>query len=198
MRRFKFVPVLLSLALMTLLVLSISGGPPAEAGGKQIKSDFDLVENPGLVSPLNGASGLRADGLGGEIRFNGQNPDQLGFELKMAAKDLEPLTWYYLAVTVREAPDGENGNFPGGVKPVAFAVAGMTRTDDVGRLEFKGRGLLPNVFDFPETSGVDHWRIDQQVRRIGDGELNNCVECILVCAPTTKVKLVDGKLVQVP
>ena len=32
---------------------------------------------------------------------------------------------------------------------------------------------------------------------IGLGELGNCVECILVCSPTTKVELVDGKLVQV-
>ena len=196
MGRFKLIAGLVSLVVLAGLVLIVVASAPAEAGGKQIKSSFDLVENTGLVSPITGASGLRADGLGGEIRFNGRNPDQLGFELKMAAKDLVPHTWYYLAVTVREAPDGENGNFPGGVKPVAFAVAGMTRTDDVGRLEFKGKGLLPNVFDFPETSGVDHWRIDQQVRRIGDGELNNCVECILVCAPTTKVKLVDGKLVQ--
>ncbi len=196
MGRFKLIAGLMSLVVLAGLVLIVVVSAPAEAGGKQIKSSFNLVENPGLVFPLLGASGLLADGLGGEIRFNGQNPNQLGFELKMAAKDLESLTWYYLAVTVREAPDGASGTFPGGVKPVAIAVAGMTRTDDAGRLEFKGRGLLPNVFDFPETSGVDHWRIDQQVRRIGDGELNNCVECILVCAPTTKVKLVNGKLVQ--
>ena len=41
------------------------------------------------------------------------------------------------------------------------------------------------------------WRIDQQIRQLGSGELGNCVECILVCSPTTKVELVDGKLVQV-
>ncbi len=179
------------------LVLIVVASAPAEAGGKQIKNSFNLVENPTFVSPINGASGMLADGLGGEIRFNGQNPDQLGFELKMAAKDLEPLTWYYLAVTVREShTDGTpDETFPGGIKPVAIAVAGMARTDGAGRLEFEGKGVLPNVFDDPVTSGVTKWRIDQQVRQIGSGELGNCVECILVCAPTTKVELVDGKLV---
>ena len=113
------------------------------------------------------------------------------------AADLDPNTWYYLAVTVREAPDGANNNFPGGVSPVALNVVGMARTDDEGRLEFESEGELPNVFDHPATTGVKHWRIDQRVRKLGlePTEKDNCVECILVCRPTTKVELVDGKLV---
>ena len=114
----------------------------------------------------------------------------------MEAEDLMPNTWYYLSATVREVIDGDFG-MSGGTVPVAMNVVGAARTDGEGRLEFTGVGVLPNVFDSPATPGVTQWRIDQQVRQLGSGELGNCVECILVCAPTTKVELVDGKLVQV-
>lgn len=181
MRRFRFVPVLLSLALLTSLVLSLSGAPPAEAGGKKINSEFNLVENPSFVDPITGASGE------GEFELNGKNLDKLKFELEIDAEDLTPNAWYYLSVTVRET-------FDGGIVPVAIVVVGMARADDEGRLEFEGRGVLPNVFEDP-TPGVSTWRIDQQVRQLGSGEKGNCVECILVCSPTTKVELVDGKLV---
>ncbi|MCH8186419.1 MAG: hypothetical protein IH862_10005 [Chloroflexi bacterium] len=195
MRKFRFVAVLLSLALVVLLVFSISGGPSAEAHDEEdddeIKTKFDLVENTALVHPITGASGLLADGLGGKIEIDGEDLDKLKFKVKYKAQGLEPNTWYYLAVTVREShTDGTpDETFPGGIKPVAIAVAGMARTDGAGRLEFEGKGVLPNVFDDPVTSGVSKWRIDQQVRQIGSGELRNCVECILVCRPTTKVEL---------
>ena len=192
MRRFRFIPVLLSLALLTSLVFSISGTPPVEADGKKIKSEFNLVENPAFVDPVTGiASGE------GEFELDGKNLDKLKFKLNMAAEDLTPNTWYYLSVTVREVEDGAFGPAGGNV-PVGFAVAGMARTDDDGELEFEGKGILPNVFDDPVTPGVTEWRIDQQVRQLGSGDKGNCVECILVCAPTTKVELVGDRLVQVP
>ena len=120
MRKFRFVLVLLSLALLTSLVLSISGGPPVEAGGKKIKSEFNLVENASFVDPITGANGE------GEFELNGKNLDKLKFELEIDAEDLTPNAWYYLSVTVRET-------FDGGVVPVAIAVAGMARADDEGR-----------------------------------------------------------------
>ena len=195
MRRFRFIPVLLSLALLTSLVLSISGGPPAEAHDEEaddeIKTNFNLVDNS-TFTPNIGPVGAETHGSG-KFELDSENLDKLKFKLKIEAKDLEDNTWYYLAVTVREVVDGK---FLAAGKnvPVGFAVAGMARTNGDGELEFKGKGVLPNVFE----SGVTEWRIDQQVRILGGADGNNCVECILVCAPTTKVELVDGNLVQVP
>ena len=193
MRRFRFVAVLLSLALLTLLVFSIFGGESAEAGGKDIKTKFNFVQNPALVDPVvPGRSGK------GEFKLDGRDLDKLKFELnKVKASGLEPNAWYYLAVTTREVVGGDFGG-AGGDVPVGFAVAGMARADDEGRLKFKGKGVLPNVFDDPVISGVTEWRIDQQIRQLGSGEFGNCNECILVCAPTTKVRLDGDKLVQVP
>jgi len=129
--------------------------------------------------------------------LNGRDLDNLDFEMAIEAEDLMPNTWYYLSATVREVVGGDFG-MGGGTVPVASVVVGTVRTDGTGRLEFEGEGVLPNVFDTPVTPGVTQWRIDQQVRQLGSGELGNCVECILVCSPTTKVELVDGKLVQIP
>ncbi len=175
MRRFRFVALLLSLALLTGLVLSVSGGPPVEAHDEEaddeIESRFDLVDNP-LFTPGGGAGE-------GKFELDGEDLDKLKFKLKMEAHGLTPNTWYYLAVTVREG-------FGGVQTPVAIAVAGMARTDSDGKLEFKGKGVLPNVFDGPGP-----WRIDQQIRKLGSGTRNFCVECILVCSPTTKVELND-------
>ena len=73
----------------------------------------------------------------------------------------------------------------------------MAKTNGDGKLKFKGKGEFPNVFDPPVTPGTDRWRIDQQIRKLGNDPrvIGNCVECILVCAPTTKVELDHGKLV---
>ena len=73
--------------------------------------------------------------------------------------------------------------------PVALFVVGMARTNAGGELEFEGEGAFaPGTFD----TGTQ-WRIDQQVRKLGKLPTNqgNCVECILVCAPTTRVVLND-------
>lgn len=178
MRRFRFVLGLLSLALLTLLVLSITRGPFAEAGGKDIKTKFNLVENKDFIVPM-GASGT------GEFELNGRDLDNLKFKVKYKAQGLEKNTWYYLGVTVREG-------FGGISVPVHAVVVGTVRTDHKGRLNFKGGGVLENVFD---PSGVTTWRIDQQVTRAGIGTENDCVECVLVCSPTTKIELVGGELV---
>lgn len=176
--------ILLSLALLAGLMLSIGASPVVEAHG-DIVSEFALVDNP-LFTP---GDGFGAGGSGnGVFKLDGRHLDDLEFDLNMDAEDLMPDTWYYLAVTVREG-------FGGVAVPVAFAVAGMARTDGAGRLEFEGEGVLPNVFDDP-SPGITTWRIDQQVRLLGSPTENFCVECTLVCSPTTKVELNgDGQLV---
>ena len=168
-------------------------GPPGPAGarGAEIEKAFNMVENPTFVSPITGASGT------GTIVLDGRDLDDLTFEMAIEAEGLMPNTSYYLSATVREVVGGDFG-MAGGNVPDAIAVVGTARTDGTGRLEFEGKGVLPNVFDSPATPGVTEWRIDQQIRQLGSGETGNCVECILVCSPTTKVKLVNGKLVQVP
>lgn len=174
----KRVAGLLSLALLAGLLLSIGTEQPVEAHG-DIESRFRLVENPAFIEPITGAVGH------GVFNLDGSDLDNLKYDLEIGAEGLESNAWYYLSVTVRE-------NFDGGAVPVAMAVAGMARTDNKGRLEFVGKGVLPNVFAPNVNKGVKTWRIDQQIRKLGSGEKGNCVECILVCAPTTKVELVQG------
>ena len=176
----------MSLAVLAVLLVSIAGAPVV-AADDEIETEFALVDNPTFTS----GDGLGGGGVGtGKIEIDGEDLEDLEFELEIEAEGLTPNTWYYLSVTVREG-------FGGIAVPVAIAVVGTARTDDKGRLEFEGKGVLPNVFGSPATAGVTQWRIDQQVRQLGSGELANCVECILVCSPTTKVELVDGKLAQV-
>lgn len=177
----KRVVGLLSLALLAGLLLSMGASPVVEAHG-DIVSEFSLVDNP-LFTP---GDGLGAGGSGtGVFNLDGRDLDDLKYDLEMEAEGLMPNTWYYLSVTVREG-------FGGVAVPVAIAVAGMARTDGRGNLEFVGHGVLPNVFAPNVNNGVKTWRIDQQVRLLGSPTENFCVECILVCAPTTKVELVRG------
>ncbi len=183
MHRIKTLTVMLSIALLSVLIFTgvkFSTEQPVEAHG-DIETKFRLVENPAFIEPITGAVGHGVFNLDGDL-------DNLKFDLEIEAQGLESSTWYYLAVTVREGFDGT-------AVPVAIAVAGMARTNSRGNLEFVGHGVLPNVFAPNVNTGVKTWRIDQQVRQLGSGELANCVECILVCAPTTKVELVKGELV---
>ncbi len=181
MHRLKTLAVFLSIALLWGVMFSAER--PVEADG-DIETEFAMVDNS-LFTP---GDGFGAGGSGtGKFELEGDDLDDLEFELQIEAEDLMPNTWYYLSVTVREG-------FGGVAVPVAIAVVGMARTDNTGRLEFEGESVLPNVFDDP-TPGVTTWRIDQQVRLLGSATENFCVECILVCAPTTKVELVDGELV---
>ena len=189
MRRFRFVPVLLSLALLTSLVLSVSGAPPLEAHG-DIESVFGLGQGPrdanGVpfltpnIDPAVAPSGT------GEFELDG-DLDDLEFELQIEAEGLLPNTEYDLTVSLREGH--------GGLQPVvAFVSAGTATTDDEGRLEFEGEGAFDaGLF----TTGSTLWRFDQQIRGAGGGgtEPTFCVDCIIVCFPTTLVELVDGELV---
>ena len=177
MRRFRLIAVLLSLALATTLALSVSGAPPVEAGG-DIESEFAMVDNPDFTP----GDGFGAAGSGsGEFELDGDDLDDLEFELEVEAHGLMPNTWYDIRVTVRV------GFTAGKAFPIASVVAGGAMTNDEGEFEAEGEGVIPNVF----TAPGGEWRIDQQVVLPGSGTEENCVDCILVCAPTTKVVLND-------
>ena len=180
MRRSRLVAVMLSLIVLTGTTLIMSGAP-VQAGGQpsHIESDFRMVENePFTPIPGTGAGS-------GSFTLNGKHLQNVNLEIE--ANGLAPNTEYYLAVTVR------NG-FDGTIAPIEEVFVGTATTNGVGRLEFKGKGVIPaEAFDVGTI-----WRIDQQVRIVGGlgGTLDVCFECVLVCRPTTKVKLVDGKLVE--
>ncbi len=203
MRRFRFVAVLLSLALLTSLVLTISGAPPVEADG-DIESEFDLGQGPRV--PATGIPGfpelmpgdpvitpnipaIEAPSGSGEFELDG-DLDDLGFELEIEAEGLVPGAWYFLGVTLRKGHGGLQPFVENGV-----VDAGMARADAEGRLEFEGEG----AFEADLFTGSTLWRFDQQIRRAdgpgGGAEPTWCVNCILVCFPTTLVELVDGELV---
>ena len=185
MFRFKLIAGLVSLVVLAGLVLSVVASAPVVADD-EIVTEFDLVDNADFTADI-APGGVQEHGSG-TIELDGGDLDDLEFEVTYEARDLEANTWYYLSVTVRET-------FVGISVPVAVVVVGMARTDGSGELEFEGEGVLPNVFDdFPITPGLvadAEWRIDQQVRKLGKTPTNQneCVECILVCAPTTKVVL---------
>ena len=187
MRRSRLVAVMLGLIVLTGATLIMSGAP-VQAGGQpsQIESDFRMVEN----APFTKINTTWEIGAGsGTFTLNGthlQN-DNLKFNLEIWANGLLDNEEYYLTATLREGFDGTIG-------PVAEATAGTATTDGVGRLHFKGMGVFPaSAF-----VGDGPWRIDQQVRIVGGvgGTLTVCFECVLVCRPTTKIELVDGKLVE--
>lgn len=180
MFRFKLIAGLVSLVVLAGLVLIVVTSAPVEAGAKKIKTNFNLVENTSFV-----ATTTRRGAMGtGQFKLDG-HLDSLEFQVRFKADGLLPNEVYSLRVTVREG-------FGGISVPVHAVVVGTVRTDHKGRLNFKGGGVLENVFD---PSGVTTWRIDQQVTRAGIGTENDCVECVLVCSPTTKIELVGGELV---
>lgn len=187
MQRLKTLAIIISIAILSGVIFTgvmLSTEQPVEAHG-DIESRFRLVENPAFIEPITGAVGH------GVFNLDGSDLDNLKYDLEIGAQGLESNSWYYLSVTVREVT-GEDFGGAGGMVPVAMAVTGMARTNNKGHLEFIGKGVLPNVFAPNVNRGVKTWRIDQQIRQLGSGEKGNCVECILVCAPTTKVELVQG------
>ena len=184
MRRSRLVAVMLGLIVLTGTTLIMSGAP-VQAGGQpsqNIESDFSLVENA-LFTPITDPP---PSGSGSFKLSNRHLHKNLRFTLEIEADGLLPNTEYYLSATVREG-------FSGGVPTKAEATAGTATTDSEGRLEFKGKG----VFSADAFTTGTTWRIDQQVRLVGGGggTLGVCFECVLVCSPTTKIELVDGKLV---
>ena len=68
-------------------------------------------------------------------------------------------------------------------------VVGWTKTNGEGVLSFEGNAVTPNPA--LATPGATHWRIDQQITllTLTNTTTGGCVDCILVCTPTTKVKL---------
>ena len=169
---FKRVASLLSFAVLAVLLLSITSAATVQAHNEEIKTKFDM-NAPSLPDDVvldEGSSGR------GVIKIDG---DSLDFDLKIKGEGLTPNTEYQISIQIRSELGAP-------VKPAdVIIVAGSAWTNHHGRLNARGRGTI----DLEELSGSE-WRIDQQILRIGSGAGSEaCVDCILVCAPTTKVML---------
>ena len=185
MRRFRFVPVLLSLALLISLVFSISGAP-AEAGGKgnQIETNFGLGELAAFT-PITGIpSGS------GKLAFNTKKGE---FNLTVKAEGLLPLTQYRVTQTLRKGTSG-------GTIPDAFLLDVAVFSDANGEIKVTRKHVPLELLSLAPGNVGDNWRIDQQIRGPGGGGESGTVcvgECILVCGPTTRVHMdADGNLVE--
>lgn len=183
MRRLRLILILLSLALLTNLVLSISGGPFAEAGGKKIKTEFKMHElNAGAV-PLS----VRMGAIGtGEFKFD---VEKQTFKLKINAKDLKPDHDYVVQVSVTEGT--------GAPKGFAWFPQGVATTDKKGKLKFEIENS-PLVLKaiHPGLTQITEWRLDFEVFDLADSDVNGHTLYNLVCAPGTIIVLDgDGELV---
>lgn len=188
MYRFKTVAVLLSLAVFAVFLLSIAAAPAVEAGGGKIKTEFEMKDNTAFtpdIAPLGTVEGHGS----GKFELASEDLDNLEFKLKFKADDLLPHTWYRASITIRDtyaAPSATN-------TADHMVVVGWTKTNGEGKLNFKGKAIMPDPTLV--TPGATEWRIDQQITlpSLTPVVIGGCVDCILVCAPTTKVKLnADG------
>ena len=181
---FRRVAAPLSLALLTGLLLSAAAAP-VEADG-DIESEFDMVQNTAFVNVDPGTVGA---GGSGEFELDGEDLDDLEFELEVEADGLLANTLYQISISVRA---GHGAPF---AVPLVTVIAGSAWTNGQGELEAEGEAVIPNIFG--GASAGDKWRIDQQVLRPGAGPgPAACVDCVLVCAPTTPIVLNDdGELV---
>ena len=173
MYTFRRIAGLLSFAVLAILLLSIGTAATVQAHNEEkIKTKFDMnaPSLPGDVVLDKGSSGS------GVIKIDG---DSLDFDLKIKGEGLTPNTEYQISIQIRSELGAP-------VKPAdVIIVAGSAWTNHHGRLNARGGGTI----DLGELSGSE-WRIDQQILRIGSGAGSEaCEDCILVCAPTTKVML---------
>ena len=187
---FKRIATLLSFVLLAGVLLSIGAAAVVEAHG-DIEAEFGLGQGPrdaaGIpfltpnIDPAVAPSGT------GKFEIDGES---LEFELAIEAEGLAPYTEYTLSVSLREGH--------GGLQPaVTFVSAGTATTDGDGRLEFEGEAEFDEAL-FAGAAPGSKWRFDQQIRGEGGGGAQPtwCVDCIIVCFPTTLVELNDdGELV---
>ena len=167
---------------MTGLLFSILMAPSVLAGSGKIKTEFAMKDNSAFTPAIGDPNTVHGSGT---FKLDGKGLDDLAFELKFKAEDLLPNTWYRASITIRDTY-----NAPSELNTAdAMVVVGWTKTNKNGKLSFKGRAPMPNPVSVTPAGSV-RWRIDQQITRPGFGETNGgCVDCVLVCAPTTKVKL---------
>ena len=179
----KRIAVLLSFAVLAGILLSIGASPVVEADGDKIKSSFDMKDNPAFT-PGVAPAGEEVHGSG-KFELDGKDLDNLKFKYKVKANDLKPNTWYQASISIRDLTD------PNSDGPDDVVIAGYAKTDKKGKFKFEGKAVLPNPTVSSPKGIVSGWRIDQQIRLPAHPHtiLGKCEDCILVCAPTTKVQL---------
>ena len=178
----KRVGGLLSLAVLATLMLSIASSSVVEADGKgnHIGNKFVMVENQPLTPPTD-ASGS------GQLSFNTKKGE---FDLTVKAQGLEPGVVYHVRQTIR---NGMAGNVP--ALATLFDVAVVA--DSNGNIKVARKHVSLDILNIPGIDVNGPWRIDQQITREGVGNASgNCLDCVLVCRPTTKISIVDGQLVE--
>ena len=175
---FKRIATLLSFAVLAVFLLSIGATATVLADNGNIFSEFKLVENSLFVDPM-GASGS------GTFELDGRDLDNLKLKYKVKADNLMPKTWYKAAIVIRDLTDP---NLDG---PDDTVVVGFHKTNANGSLNFVGKAVLPDPTDSSPNGIVSGWRIDQHLSlAAGPGtDRNHCVDCVLVCMPTTHVQL---------
>ena len=181
MYAFKRLTGLLSFAVLAGLLLSIAGVPTIEAGGKgnHIETNFALIENTTFVFPV-GATGQ------GKFDFNTKKGE---FNLSAKAEGLVSGETYRVRATVRNTFDGK-------AAVAAIILDVPVVADGNGEIAVTRKHVALELLKVAPDDGSHNWRIDQQLVLTGIGTKFTCVDCILVCAPTTKVSLVDGKLIE--
>ena len=179
----KRVTGLLSLTLIAILLLRIATAATVLAFGGNVKSTFAMKDNPTFTPDIAPIGTEEAHGSG-KFRLDGEDLNNLKFRYQVKAFDLMPDTWYQASITVRDLTD------PNTDGPDDTVVVGWAQTNAIGRLNFAGTAVLPDPTGTSPQGIVSGWRIDQQIRLPGAGTLlNGCVDCVLVCSPTTKVQL---------
>ena len=192
MRRFRFLAVLLILALLSSLVLTIAGAPPVEADG-DIESEFDLGQGPrdgmtGIPFLTPDIPSAVAPSGSGEFELDG-DLDDLEFELEIEAEGLLPNTPYDLSVSLRSGHGGLQA-------ALNVVVVGTATTDDEGKLEFEIEDSpLDLAALFPAGADGPGWRVDFGIVDPGVWSPGNCDAalnpCRLVCAPFTSITPAD-------
>ncbi len=179
--RSMVVALLLGLSILTSLIL-INPGAPVEAGakGNHIDSKFELWENPSFTAGIGGLSGK------GKFAYD---PKKGEFDITLEAEGLTPGELYNVTAGIREGTAG-------GTNPQTIFYDVAVVADDNGKIKVTRKHRFLELLNEAPGDGSNNWRIDQEVRLAGVGTTGGCVDCILVCRPTTKISLVDGELVE--
>ena len=187
---------LIGLVIITGLLFSIIMVPSVLAGNSnnKINSTFAMHDNTntpftpelgGFLSHHSDPDATADEETHGSGTFS-LNPHalkNLKFSVTIEAHGLAANTEYGISVSVRDIPgvlDGPDGD----------VEVGKATTDGDGNLTFEGSAVLPNPVEVSPEGKTTGWRIDQRITLDGqDTNLNNCIDCTLVCSPTTKVML---------
>ena len=181
---------LIGLAVMTGLLFSIILASGVLAGPKnnEFTTVYDMRDNGTFVP-----GGSNDDFGNGAFRFISPNAlNNLKFSVTVDVSGLDPGEQYGISVSVRDL------GTPATAGPDGDVEVGKAIADDLGNLKFTGTAILPNPMEVSADGATNAdplkvgWRIDQRITLVDSNPspgLNKCVDCVLVCAPTTKVIL---------